>query len=152
MAGHARGRGWGHVCASQSKSCRAVIECRCSKTNRRVTSGAVGNGECWPGCGVRRSGRSLPAAAIVGAQMATGISAISRRNRQCIVVVDVAQGASYAGVCIGQRESGGVVIEDSRGPGGDRVAGRTGGSSGWETSRDVIRNVAANGRSALESS
>ena len=152
MAGHARGRGWGHVCASQSKSCRAVIECRCSKTNRRVTSGAVGNGECWPGCGVRRSGRSLPAAAIVGAQMATGISAISRRNRQCIVVVDVAQGASYAGVCIGQRESGGVVIEDSRGPGGDRVAGRTGGSSGWETSRDVIRNVAANRRCALENS
>jgi hypothetical protein len=101
---------------------------------------------------VRRSGRSLPTAAIVGAQVATGISTVGRRNRQCIVVVDVAQRASYASMRIGQWESRGVVIENSRSPRGDGVAGRTRGSGGWETGRDVIRNVAADRRCALERS
>jgi len=152
VAGRARRRCWRHVRTGQRKSCRAVIECRCRKTYCRMASGAVGDCERRSGSGVRWRGRPLPTPAIVGAQVTTGISAIGRRNRQCIVVVDVAQGARYACMRIRQRESSGVVIEHSSRPGSDWVAGRTRGSSGWETSRDVIWNAAANRCRALESS
>jgi hypothetical protein len=85
-----------------------------------------------------------------GGQVAAGISAIGRRNRQSIIVVDMAQGARYAGVSVGQRESSGVVIEYSGGPCRNRVASGAGRSGRREAGSDVVWNVSANGRGALE--
>lgn len=85
-----------------------------------------------------------------GGQMALRISAVGGRNRQRIVVIDVAKIAGHVGMAVGQREAGGVVIENSRGPGGDGVACRAGRSGDRESSGHVIGNVAADGGSALE--
>ena len=82
--------------------------------------------------------------------MALRISAIGRRDRQSIVVVDVAQSAGHAGVPIGQREAGRAVIKHARRPGRNRVAGGAGRSRGRKSGRDVIRNVPADRRGALE--
>ena len=81
---------------------------------------------------MRRSVGSLPAAAIIGAQVAAGISAVGRRDAQRIIVVEVAGSASHASVRVGQREPGAAVVEDARGPGGDWMAGRTGRSCNRE--------------------
>ena len=62
------------------------------------------------------------------------------------------QSAGHTGVPIRQRKAGGIVIKNSRGPGGDRVASGAGGCRRWESSRDVVRNVAADCGGALESS
>jgi len=53
-------------------------------------------------------------------------------------------------VSIGQRKSGGRVIEHAGCPGGDRMAGRALRGRRRETCRYVIRNIAANRRRALE--
>jgi hypothetical protein len=52
---------------------------------------------------------------------------------------------------IGQREAGRTVIENSRGPGGDRVARGTLRRRSREPSRDVVRDAPAKCRGALES-
>ena len=46
-----------------------------------------------------------------GGQMALRISAIGRRNRQGIVVVDVARSAGHVGMPVGQQETGRTVVE-----------------------------------------
>jgi hypothetical protein len=61
-----------------------------------MASGTIRRSKGGPGRRVHRIIRSLP-----GGQMALRISAIHRHNRQSIVVVDVAQGASYASVPVG---------------------------------------------------
>jgi hypothetical protein len=85
-----------------------------------------------------------------GRQVASRISAIRRGYRQSIVVADVARNASRVGMGIGQREASCSVIENSRGPGGDRVARGTLRRRGREPGRDVVRYVPANCRGALE--
>ena len=64
-------------------------------------------------------GRRLP-----GRQMALRISAIVRRDGQRVIIIDVAQSASHAGVAIGQQESRRRVVEDRRRPTGCGVARR----------------------------
>ena len=101
---------------------------------------------------MRRGIGSLPAAAIVGVQMAAGISAVCRCDSQGIVTVQVACSARNRRVSIGQRESGRGVIEDSSGPGSNRMAGRAGRRRSGETGRHMVRNISANRRRALERS
>ena len=84
-------------------------------------------------------------------QVALRVSAIGRRNRKRVVIVDVAQSASDGRVRVRKRESGGAVIKHSGGPGRNRMAGGAGRSRDRKSRRDVIRNVPANRRSALES-
>ena len=93
---------------------------------------------------------SLPAAAVVGAQVAAGIAAIGRCDGQRIVAVEVARSASHGRVRIGQREPSGAVIEHARGPSRNRMATCALPGSGWEAGRNVIRNIPADGRGALE--
>lgn len=136
--------------SDKSKAGGAVIERRRGKAHRGVASAAIRYRERRAGSGVRRGCSPLPAATIVCVQMAAGVSAIGRGDRQRIVIVDVAKGASHAGVCVGQRKAGGVVIKHSRSPGSDRVASGASRCCSRESSRDVIRNISANGGSTLE--
>lgn len=112
---------------------------------RRMASGAICRRKRRARRGVHRIVRLLPVR-----QMALRVSTIGRRNRQRIVVIDVAQIAGNVCVSIRQREARGVVIENSRGPGCNRMARRASGSRRRETRRDVIRNIPANRRRALE--
>jgi hypothetical protein len=54
-------------------------------------------------------------------------------------------------MAIGQRETGCTVIEDSRSPGGNRMARGTLRRRGWKSGRDVIRYRPAQRRRAQES-
>jgi hypothetical protein len=86
-------------------------------------------------------------------QVAAGNSAGRRRDiRQSIVAADVTQGARSRNVQPRQRESRGAVIEYAGGPSRDGVASRTLRRRRGETSRHVIRHVAANGLRAQERS
>ena len=91
---------------------------------------------------------------IVGAlparQMALRISAVGRLDGQRIVIVDVAQRASYAGVAIGQQESGRTVIENTRSPSRNWMARGAGRRRRREPGRYVVGNIAANGGRALK--
>ena len=100
---------------------------------------------------MRRSGGPLPAAAIVCVQVAAGIATIGRGDRQCIVVVDVAQTAGHGRMTIGQGESGRRVVKDPGRPGGDRVTARAGRSRGWESGGDMIRYRSADRSGARKS-
>lgn len=103
--------------SGQDKARGAVVECRRCPTHRRMTNGAICCCELRTRRGVHGIIRLLPSR-----QMATGIPAIGRRNRQRVVVVGVARGARHAGVSIGQRKSGATVIESGRRPAGCIVA------------------------------
>lgn len=70
--------------------------------------------------------------------MATGVAAIGGGNRQAVVVVDVAEGASHIRVSVGKRKAGCGVIENARGPRCDGVAGRARRRGCRETGRDVV--------------
>jgi len=119
MAQRARGRRRGRMRSGQRKSGDAVIEGRSGPTGCGVASGAVGRGKRRAGSGVHGSSRLLP-----GGQMALRVAAIGRGNRQTVVVVDVAEGASHIRVSIGQQESGGAVVECRGRPTHRIVAGR----------------------------
>jgi hypothetical protein len=58
-----------------------------------------------------------------GCQVALRISAVRRRNRQIVVVVDVAGSAGDIGVPIRQRKPRGVMIELCAQPTVERMAG-----------------------------
>lgn len=105
--------------SGQGKPGDAVIECRPGPTGCRVASGAIRRGESRAGSGVNRSSRLLP-----GGQMALRVAAIGRGNRQTVVVVDVAKGASDICMAIGQEETGRAVVESRRRPAHRIVAGR----------------------------
>lgn len=87
-----------------------------------------------------------------GRQVASRVSAIVRRNRQRIIVVNVAQIAGDVCVPIGQCESSRVVVKHSGRPRRDRVACRASRGCGWKSCRDVIRNRPSDRRRADESS
>jgi len=83
-----------------------------------------------------------------GRQVASGISAIRRRNLQVVVVVDMAGGASghltsvgHQRVRICQREAKGIVIELTVRPFRDGMARRAGRRCGGKAGRDMIRHV-----------
>ncbi len=119
MARNAGGWRRRHVCAGQGKPGCAVIE-RCRRpTHRRVTSGTVGCSKRRTGCGVHRIIRLLP-----GRQMAARIPAIGRRDRQIVVVIDVAGSAGHGGMAIGQQKPGRAVVECRRRPTDRRMARR----------------------------
>jgi hypothetical protein len=145
MAQRAGSRRRRHVCSGQSKSGDAVIERRSSPTGCRVAGRTVCRGKGRTCSGMHGIIRILP----IG-QMALRVSAIGRRDRQIVVVIDVAQIAGHVGVPVGQREPGRSVIEDSCRPCGDRVAGRARRRGRRESGRNVIRHRAANRRGALK--
>jgi len=68
--------------------------------------GAICHGKYWPSRGMDGVVRLLP-----GRQVALGISAIRGRNRQVVIVVDVAGSAGDIGVPVRQWKPGGVMIE-----------------------------------------
>ena len=82
--------------------------------------------------------------------MAARSSASGWGDIQRIVCADVAQTAGHAGVRVGQRESGGIVIKNPRRPGSDRMAGRTRCCCRREASRHMVRNRSTNRRGAEE--
>jgi hypothetical protein len=111
-----------------------------------MAGGAVRHCKSRSSRGVHRIIRLLP-----GCQMAAGIPAIGGRNRQRIVVIEVAQIAGHIGVPVGQREPGRVMVKHSRGPGSNRVTSRARRSCDRESRSDVVGHRPANGRRALES-
>jgi len=111
-----------------------------------MASGTVGCGKGGSGSRVDGVVCLLP-----GGQMALRVAAIGRRDRQGIVVVDVAQIAGHVGVPIGQQEPGRAVIKDSRSPSCNRVASRASRCGRGEPGRDVIRHRSANARGAEKS-
>jgi hypothetical protein len=150
VAGGAGGRRRRNMQSRQCKSGRAVVpRCGC-EAHCRVAIGAVSHRESRPGTGVQRGIGPLPAAAIVCVQMAPRVSAIGRGDRKCVIVIDVAKIAGHGCVAVGQGETGGVVIENSRGPRGDGVAARTSRSRGRKAGRDVVWYRSADGCSVLE--
>jgi len=48
--------------------------------------------------------------------MASGISAIGGRNRQIVIIIDVAERAGHIGVSSGEQEPGRAVVEYGRRP------------------------------------
>jgi len=128
-----------------------VIEGRGSPRNRVVACRAIC---CSEGC----SGRWVDGIVglLPGREMASGVAAIRRRDRQIVVVVNVAGNAAWHLPAIGnqrvrirQREAKGVVIELAIRPFRDRMAGRTSGGRGGKARGDVIRNASAKGRRAV---
>lgn len=138
MAGCARRRCGRHVCAGKREPGDAVIEGSGVPTLGGVAGGTVGSGKGSAGSGVRRIIRLLP-----GGEVATGIAAIGRSNLQVVVAIDVAGRAEHVGMPIGERKSGGTVVEFAIGPGGDGMASGTSGSCGGESRGEVVGHGAA---------
>ena len=91
IAGHIR------MPIRQQKSCRAVVK-RCRRpTNGTVAQRAIRRRKSRPGGWMHRIRGCLP-----GGQMALRIPAISRRDRQIVVVVDMAERASHIRMAVGQ--------------------------------------------------
>ena len=119
VAGRAGSRRRGHMRSGQSETGNAVVE-RCSAPAcRRVAMGTIRGRKSGTGSGVHGSGGLLP-----GRQVATGVTAIGRGNRQTVVVVDVAQIAGHVRMPVGQQESRRAVIEDCGRPTDRRMARR----------------------------
>lgn len=84
-----------------------------------------------------------------GGQVTASVAAIVRLNRQIVIAINVASRAvgNFARrrklVRIGERETCGGVIKYAVRPGSDGVASGASRGSGGETSRDVIRYIAA---------
>ena len=116
------------VRACQRPAGGAVIKDRRGPRYGVVAGGAVRCCERHSRRWVRRVIRSLP-----GRQVALRIPAVCRRDRQTVVVVDMAGGAAwhlaavgYQRVRIRQREAKRGVVKLAVGPLRDRVAGRAG--------------------------
>ena len=119
MAGRAGRRCGRRVRSGQRKSGNAVIECRRRPAGRRMAVGAIRRGKSAARGGGHGSRGLLP-----GGQMALRVAAIGRRDRQIVVVVDVAQRTGHVGMPAGQREPRRAVVERCRRPTDRRVAGR----------------------------
>ena len=84
-AGHHLARRRKLMRPSQWPSRGAVIECRCRPRNCVVAGRTIRCRERCPSARVGRVIRRLPRG-----EVASGISAVRRLNRQCVIVVDVA--------------------------------------------------------------
>ena len=111
VAGGAGRWSWGSVRACQREACHAVVERSGVPTFRRMAIRAVRGRKTRARRRVYGSCRLLPFR-----QMAPGVSAVRRRDRQIVVVVGVARGAGHIRVAIRQQESRGGVIEIRRVP------------------------------------
>jgi len=107
------------VRASQSETGGAVVERSGVPTLRGMASRAIRRRKSRPRCRVDRGRRLLPSR-----QMASGVPALRRRNRQSVIVVDMARSAGHVGVPVGQQEARRAVIEDRRGPRNGVMASR----------------------------
>ncbi len=143
VARRARRRRRRHVRSDQRKPGHAVIERRRRPACRRMARRTVRRPKRRPRRRVHRIIRLLP-----GGQMALRVPAGARRDRQRIVPADVAQRAGHVRVSIGQRETRCGVIEHSRGPRRDRMAGRARRRRRRESRRHVIRHRTADRRRA----
>jgi len=134
MAGNTRRRRRRNVQPGERKAGSAVVPRGGRETYSVVAPTAIANRK-QRACGqMRWRVGSLITAAIVRVQMAAGISAIGLSNvRQRIITVEVASGACRSRMGIGQRKSGGTVIEHARGPGRDGMARGTGRRTGGES-------------------
>jgi len=111
MAGRAGCRRRRRVRSGQGESGHAVIECRRSPACCRMAIGTIRRRKGGSGSRVHGSICLLP-----GCQVALRVAAIGRRDRQGIVVVDVAQIAGHVGMPVGQQETGRAVVECRCGP------------------------------------
>ena len=102
----------------EQESRRAVIECCCRPTHRRVAGRAIRKRKRRPGCWMDGVLGLLP-----GRQMASGIAAVGRSDHQIIVIVNMTKGAGYIRVAIGQQETGRAVVELGVQPTVERMAG-----------------------------
>ena len=118
--------------ARQRETGGAVVERSGVPAFRAMASRAIRRRKSGPRCRVYRCGGLLPSR-----QMASGVAAVRRRNRQSVVVVDMARSAGHVGVPVGQQEARGAVIEDRRGPGNGVVASRAVGHAKSRASRRV---------------
>lgn len=115
------------VRARQSPTRRGVIEGYVGPQRRVMAGGAIGRGKGRSRRRVRRVIRLLPCC-----QMASGVSAIIRLNRQIVIVVDVAvrAGVDLASrrhlVRVGQRKARRRVVKVRRQPRNCIVASRAG--------------------------
>lgn len=105
--------------AGQHEAGCTVIKDSCCPTCRVVAGRAVRRGECGSRSGVDGIVRLLPRR-----QMALRISATRWRDRQIVIVIDVAGRAGHVGVPGGERESRRAVIECCSCPTYGRVARR----------------------------
>lgn len=119
------------VSIGERKTRRVVIERGRSPAHRCVTCGAVRKRKRWSGRRMDRIVRLLP-----GAQVAPRISAIGRRNRQIVVVVQMAGSAWHVGMAVGQQKTRRAVVEIRVQPCVKR--GVAGLASGREFCRHVI--------------
>jgi len=108
----ARGAGDVGVTVGQWKPGRVVVKRRRQPARRGVAGRAVGQGERGSSGRVNGVGGLLP-----GRQVASGVTAIGGRDRQIVVVIDVAGGARHAGMAAGQQKSGRAVVEPGIEPG-----------------------------------
>jgi hypothetical protein len=121
-----------------------VVEGVVGPGNGIVASRTVCRRESRARRGVRGVIRCLP-----GGQVAAGVSAIRRLDRQIVVAVEVAicAGRRLAGgrhlVRIHQRETCGAVVKFSVGPRRDRMTTRTSRGCAWECCGHVVRNIPA---------
>jgi hypothetical protein len=112
------------VRTGQQKTGRAVVERRRRRrrpTYRVMARAAIRQAKLRPGRWVRRIICLLP-----GRQMAARISAIGRRNRQVVVVIDMAGSARHVGMPIRQQKTSCAVVKRSCEPGVHSVACLTG--------------------------
>jgi len=107
-----------HVRSGQGESGRAVIEYRRGPAHCSVARRAICRCKGRSGSRVHRIIGGLPSC-----QMALRISATGRRDRQIVIVVDVARSAGQVGMAIGQQESSGGVVKRCRSPTDGVVAG-----------------------------
>ena len=105
--------------ARQRETGRAVVERSGIPALRGMAGGTIRRRKSGPRCRVYRGRGLLPFR-----QVAAGVPAVGRRDRQSVVVVDMARSAGHVGVPIGQQETRRAVIEDRRGPGNRVVASR----------------------------
>ena len=90
----------------QCESGHAVVKRSSVPSFGRVAIGAIRDGKCRTGRGMGRIIGLLP-----GRQVALRVSAIRRRNRQIVVVVDMAGSAGDIGVPVGKQKAGGGVVK-----------------------------------------
>ena len=122
--------------ARQCETSRAVVERSGIPALRGMAGGAIRRRKSGPRCRVYRGRGLLPFR-----QVAAGVPAVGRRDRQSVVVVDMARSAGHVGVPIGQQETRRAVIEDRRGPGNRVVASRAVGHRKSRARRGVHRII-----------
>lgn len=115
-AGRRRGRS---VCAGQSETSHAVVKRRRVPALGGMAGRAARRCKSRPGGRVYRVCRLLPFR-----KMASRISAVRRRNRQSVVVVDMAGSARHIRMPVRKQEPRRGVIEISRVPALGRMAAR----------------------------